>query len=105
MRDVTIAREKLDARRGRYVAHVAGVDAEGELVFTHRGHGVISADHTGVPDMLAGRGLGHALIDAMLADARAEPFRIIPLCSFVRAEYARRPEWADLFVTRPGEEP
>lgn len=105
MRDVTIVKETLDSRRGRYVARVAGFDAEGELVFTRRGPGVISADHTGVPDALGGRGVGRALIDAMLADARTAPFRIIPLCAYVRAQFASHPAWAGLFVTSPGEDP
>ena len=32
-------------------------------------------------------------------------FRIIPVCPYVRAQYARHPEWADLFTTKPGEDP
>lgn len=105
MSDVTITKEEGDARHGRYVARVAGIDAEGEITFTRRGAGVISADHTGVPDALGGRGIARALLDFMLEDARATGFRIVPLCSFVRGQYARHPEWADLFTTRPGEDP
>ncbi len=105
MSDVTITKEESDARHGRYVARVAGIDAEGEITFTRRGAGVISADHTGVPDALGGRGIARALLDFMLEDARATGFRIVPLCTFVRGQYARHPEWADLFTTRPGEDP
>ena len=45
MTDVHITREE-HGRHGRYVATVAGIEAEAELVFTHRGPGLISADHT-----------------------------------------------------------
>ncbi len=90
-------------RHGRYVAR--SPEGEGELTYTHRGPGVISADHTGVPDAMSGQGVGRALIDAMLADAKAEGFRVIPICPYVRAQYAKHPEWADLFTTKPGETP
>lgn len=45
------------------------------------------------------------LIAFMLDDARANGFRIIPLCPYVRAQYTRHPEWSDLFTTEPGEDP
>lgn len=94
-----------DGRHGRYVALIDGIDAEGEITFTHRGAGIISADHTGVPEAMAGRGVARALLDFMLDDARQSGFRIIPICAFVRGQYARHPEWADLFTTKPGEDP
>lgn len=100
-----IAREEKDSRHGRYVARIEGIDAEGEITFTRRGEGRISADHTGVPEALAGKGVAKALLDFMLEDARSSGFRIIPLCPFVRKQYARHPEWADLFTTAPGEDP
>ncbi|MFV0332816.1 MAG: GNAT family N-acetyltransferase [Tropicimonas sp.] len=102
MSDLTIIKED-GPRHGRYVARLAGVEAEGELTFTHRGPGVISADHTGVPEAMGGRGVARALLDFMLEDARANGFRITPRCSFIIAHYARHPEWAPLFTTAPGE--
>ena len=92
-------------RHGRYVARIEGIDAEGEITFTHRGPSVISADHTGVPEAMAGKGVARALLDFMLDDARANNFKIIPICPYVRGQYARHPEWADLFTTKPGEDP
>ena len=54
---------------------------------------------------MAGKGVARALLDFMLEDARKSGFRIIPVCPFVRAQYARHPEWAELFTTKPGEDP
>lgn len=98
MPDITVAREDADTRHGRYVARVAGIDAEAELTFTRRGGGLVSADHTGAPEALRGTGAAGALVDAMVADARKEGFRIVPLCSYVAARHARHPEWADAFA-------
>lgn len=105
MSDVVVEKQEVDARHGRYVARIAGIAAEGEITFTHRGPGVISADHTGVPEAMAGRGVAKALLDFMLDDARANGFRIVPLCPFVQRQYAKHPEWAELFTVAPGEKP
>ncbi|MFO1164548.1 MAG: GNAT family N-acetyltransferase [Paracoccus sp. (in: a-proteobacteria)] len=104
MSQITITKED-GPRNGRYVARIDGIDAEGEITFTHRGPGVISADHTGVPDAMAGQGVAKALLNDLLEDARQSGFRIIPVCPYVRAQYARHPEWAELFTTKPGENP
>src|SRR3546814_18577547 len=51
MADVTITQED-DGRHGRYVARIAGIGDEAELTFTHRGPGLVSADHTGAPESI-----------------------------------------------------
>jgi predicted GNAT family acetyltransferase len=101
---VTITKED-DGRRGRYVAKVSSADAEGELTFTHRGVSLISADHTGVPESLKGTGAAVALVDALIADARMQGFKIIPYCPYVRARYEKHPEWQDVMTVAPGEVP
>lgn len=90
---------------GRYIARLDGIDTEAEITFRHRGKGIISADHTGVPEAMGGHGVAKALLDYLLEDARRSGFRIIPICPFVRGQYAKHPEWADLFTTAPGEDP
>jgi predicted GNAT family acetyltransferase len=102
--DITVTLEDGE-RHGRYVGKVAGIDAEGEITFTHRGPGVISADHTGAPDQLKGTGVAAAMVDYLVADARGRGFKIIPICPYVRARYAKHPEWRDVFTVEPGEMP
>ncbi|WP_295046328.1 GNAT family N-acetyltransferase [uncultured Paracoccus sp.] len=102
MADIAVTKQEIDARHGRYVARVAGIDAEAELTFTRRGPGLISADHTGAPEALRGTGAAAALVDAMVADARQSGFRIVPLCSYVQACLARHPDWSDVFEAVPG---
>lgn len=98
MSDIRITKEETGPRTGRYVARAAGIEAEAELTFTRRGPDVISADHTGAPDVLRGTGAAAALVQHMVEDARANGFRIIPLCPYVQAQLARHPDWADVFA-------
>ena len=96
---------QLEKETSRYVARIPGVAGEGEITFTREGPGVISADHTGAPEEMRGTGAAAELVRVMVEDARAAGLRIIPLCSYVQAQYARHPDWADAFANAPGEKP
>ena len=81
--------------KGRYVLRQG--DAEAELTYSITTPTLVIADHTSVPDAFRGTGAGLALVTRLVADARAEGFRIMPLCPFVNAQRKRHPEWADAF--------
>jgi predicted GNAT family acetyltransferase len=46
---------------------------------------------------MRGRGIGRVLVERLVADARAEGFKVIPLCPYVNAERRKHPELADVF--------
>lgn len=94
MSDVTITRHD-EGERGEYRAHIEGSDEIGRLTWVKHGD-VRIADHTLVPPAIGGRGIAAKLVEAIIADARAEGFRINPTCSYVAASFKRHPEWADL---------
>lgn len=95
MSSITITRVDNDTK-GLYVAQVDGVDEVGELTFSRASPSLVIVDHTGVPDSLRGKGVGSALAERVVADARAEGFRIVPLCPFFKAQAMRHPDWADI---------
>lgn len=105
MNDIEISKESRDEKHGRYVARLPGIEGEAEITFTHRGPDLISADHTGAPETLRGTGAAAALVAHMVEDARRNGFRILPICPYVRAQYKKHPEWANVFTVKPGEEP
>ena len=82
--------------KGRYEARVHGRDGLGELTYSRISPSQIIADHTGVDDSLRGTGVARALVERLVADARSEGFTIVPVCSFVVAQYERHPEWSDV---------
>ncbi|NNF91098.1 MAG: N-acetyltransferase [Boseongicola sp.] len=94
MSDFSISREMSESR-GRYVIRHDGEEAE--LTFSITSPTLRIADHTGVPEAMRSTGAGRALVERMVADARAEGFKVVPLCPFVNAERRKHPEWADAF--------
>ena len=85
--------------KGRYVIDHGG-GAFSELTYSKLGKTQVIADHTGVAPGHEGQGVGQALLEALLADARAQGFRIIPLCPYVNAQRRRHPEWAEHFKVK-----
>jgi len=83
--------------KGRYVAKVDGVSEPAELTFSVVNEHLIIADHTGVPDSMRGLGVGKALVERLVADAREKQVKIVPLCPYVNAQRQKHPEWADVF--------
>ena len=94
MDDVTITRHE-HGSHGEYHAHVAGSSLVGRLTWVTR-DGARVAEHTIVPPELGGRGVAGKLVEALIADAREQGFKIVPECSYVAAAFGKHPEWAEL---------
>lgn len=84
------------ATKGRLVLRRGGEEAE--LTYSITTPTLVIADHTGVPDSFRGSGAGLALVEALVAAARADGFKVVPLCPFVKAQALKHPEWADVFA-------
>ena len=95
MADHVVTREH-GATKGRFVIRHGGEEAE--LTYSVTTPTLIIADHTGVPDSFRGTGAGLALVEALVAAARKDGFKVVPLCPFVKAQARKHPDWADVFV-------
>ena len=60
------------------------------------GEGRLVVVHTLVPEAIGGRGIAAALVEAMLAYARASDLKVVPRCSYTARYLSRHPEYADL---------
>jgi predicted GNAT family acetyltransferase len=80
--------------KGRW--HVVVDGHEAEMTYSRASATLIIIDHTAVPDALRGRGVGQALVERAVLDARREGFRIIPLCPFAKSQFERHPDWRDV---------
>jgi len=79
---------------GRYLAELEG--HFGEMTYSRASPELIIIDHTGVPDALRGKGVGQALAQYAVDDARKGGWKIIPLCPFFKAQVQRHAEWQDI---------
>jgi predicted GNAT family acetyltransferase len=79
---------------GRYVAEIDGHQAE--MTYSRQSPELIVIDHTGVPDPLRGRGIAQSLAVHAVEEARKRGWKIIPLCSFFKAQAERHPDWRDV---------
>ncbi|HUH59769.1 MAG TPA: GNAT family N-acetyltransferase [Candidimonas sp.] len=59
-------------------------------------NGLMTITHTGVPEALGGRGIAADLTKCALDTARAEGWKVRPLCSYAAAYIRRHQEYADL---------
>ena len=80
---------------GRFETHVDGLQCEADYQLDGQ---VVRMTHTGVPSQLEGRGIAAALVKTALSWARAQGYKVDPLCSYVRIYIKRHPEWQDLVV-------
>ena len=93
---LTVEREE-NAAGGRYFIRIEpGVEAE--MTFRKGAPGVITVDHTFTPRAYRGRNIAQQLMDRLIADARTEGTRFVPLCSYAVAQFRSHPEWADLLA-------
>lgn len=79
--------------RGRFEAVVDGLTCEAEYELSGQ---VVRMTHTGVPRQLEGRGIAAELVKTALTWARAQGYKVQPLCSYVRGYIQRHPEWQDI---------
>lgn len=93
MSDFVINREETSSG-GRYWIQVDGFEAE--MTYSRAGEKIVIIDHTGVPRELGGRGVGQAMVERAVLDARAEGRKVMPLCPFAKAQIEKHPEWQDV---------
>jgi predicted GNAT family acetyltransferase len=84
-----------NAARHRYEFDTA---AGAALAFYRLGDGVMTFTHTEVPAAVRGRGIGSAMMRAVLTDVRAQGLKVVAACPFVADYIARHREFSDLLA-------
>ena len=83
---------RLDLEGHRFVVDLDGAVAE--LVY-RREPGRLVLEHTRVPEQFGGRGIGSALVQAAVGQARAERLTVVPWCPFARWWLKQHPAVAE----------
>ncbi|SIS56535.1 GNAT family N-acetyltransferase [Alicyclobacillus vulcanalis] len=68
----------------------------GYVSCTDRGDGVWTIDHTVVDPAYQGQGLAAKLVDELVAMARENNVKLLPICSYAVLRFRRRPDYADV---------
>jgi predicted GNAT family acetyltransferase len=87
-------RDEDGPKGGRYATGEQGQEAV--MTFSRASPKLIIIDHTEVPDIYRGKGVGVQLALHAVEQARKGGWKIIPLCPFFKAQVERHPEWQDI---------
>jgi len=82
-----------DTAAREFSVAVAGYN--GVLAYDLRGN-AMAITHTLVPEAIGGRGVAAELTRVALETARANGWRVVPMCSYAVAYLRRHPEYTDL---------
>ncbi len=96
MNTPTIEREDNDTR-GQYTYQRDG-EEPAILTFERQGS-ILLLDKTLVPSSYRGQGVALELVKHSVADARENGWTLQPACSYVVAQFAKHPEWADVLAS------
>jgi predicted GNAT family acetyltransferase len=80
-----------NTRERSFEFHIDGEIARIDYMITTSGD--IALVHTEVADALQGRGVGKALVEAVLEHIDQTGRKVIPTCGFVRGYIRKHPEW------------
>lgn len=94
-KDIAIEFEE-DSNRGRFFAHLDDGHLA-EMTFV-RNHNQMIIDHTRVPKQFEGQGIAAKLVVEGVEYARKNKRKIVPVCSYVVAQFKRHKDWADVLA-------
>lgn len=84
------------ASKGRaFIANEAN-EALAEMTFSKAGAALLIIDHTEVGETLRGQGVGRKLLDRVVAMAREQGKRILPLCPYAKSVFDKDPAIRDV---------
>ncbi|GAA4322671.1 GNAT family N-acetyltransferase [Flaviaesturariibacter amylovorans] len=72
-----------------------------EMTYRRHDPKTLVIDHTEVSDALKGKNVGLQLVQSAVEYARTEGLKIVPVCSFARAMFDKKPELRDVLQTEP----
>ncbi|GMQ29605.1 GNAT family N-acetyltransferase [Algoriphagus confluentis] len=84
-----------EGRRGSFFLQMEG-QKKAEMVYVMAGPNKMIIEHTEVDEDLQGQGVGLQLLKQLVDWVRKEEIKVIPLCPFAKATFARHAELRDV---------
>ena len=93
-----IVQREQEGHRGAFYIDEDGARAA-ELTFSASPDGkLVMLDHTEVGPALRGKGVARTLVEAAVGWARQEKIKLVPVCPFARAVFAKEPAFRDVLA-------
>jgi predicted GNAT family acetyltransferase len=67
-----------------------------EITYVPTDESLVTIDHTFVDDSLRGQGVASQLVATVVEEMKQSGKKIIPLCSFAKAEFKRKKEYQEI---------
>ena len=67
-----------------------------EMTYANRGADRMIIEHTQVDDALQGQNVGYSLVHHAVEYARTHHLKILPVCSFAKSVFDKKPDFADV---------
>lgn len=67
-----------------------------EMTYVWSGPDKLIIDHTGVSEMLKGKGVGKMLVKRAVDMAREKHIKILPICPFAKSEFEKNVDYKDV---------
>ncbi len=67
-----------------------------EMTYVWSGADKLIIDHTGVSEVLKGKGVGKMLVKSAVDMARDKHVKILPICPFAKSEFEKNPVYNDV---------
>ena len=84
-----------NTEKGRFYIEVDNRSVA-EMTYVWAGTDRIIIDHTGVGEILKGKGAGKLMLAEAVKFARSKGIKIIPLCPFAKSVFDKTPEYIDV---------
>lgn len=81
--------------KGSFV-HKVENETLAEMTYSKAGNAMIIIDHTEVSEKLRGLGVGNKLLESLVQYARANSFKVMPLCPFAKSVFEKREDLRDV---------
>jgi predicted GNAT family acetyltransferase len=87
--------QQIEGLRGSFFIK-SDVKKVAQMVYVMAGPTKMIIEHTEVDESLKGQGIGIRLLEALVDYVRAEEIKVIPLCPFAKANFAKRSDLQDV---------
>lgn len=86
---------KQSGNRGFFFVQPEGEEILAELTYLQHDDQMV-IDHTEVNEALKGQSVGYQLVNTAVEYARTHHLKVIPVCTFAKAVFDKKPEYADV---------